>query len=570
MDIGTAKPTAAERAAVAAPPGRRRRPVGGLVRRPVPDRGAGRGRRHRGARPPGAAGRRHRPLRAGRRRRPPLPRRGPRRCGPSSRRATARARRARRAPTRSSAAPTRWPRRGSSRTTSRRIVRALEVIQPDRPAVLVVRSRRRRLRPSRCSRCAIAGVWLPRAVMTARGSTPALRGDARRPGCVDEVRRLAAPAAPGCRAPPARRSATRRSSPTCDGRSPSLDAAFDAAVRRTRALRPPPAHVVPARSPHHLVRRRARKSRTACCPHSWHAGAGHDGRAREAPRHRQRLPRVDRPTAGVGADAVGGRPSRSATATGCRRRRPDRRSGPAPTVPTATMTLLNADGGLAEMSGNGDALPRVGRACATGLGDGERLVVDTGGGRRDGRPRPRSAPRRASARDRSTWARSRSTPRRSRSTRRARSISKPTFHGHDLPRRRGRDGQPAPRALRRRRRAPRASPSTGPRSSTTSASRSGRTSSSSSPGPSPTRLRMRVWERGVGRDAVVRHRARARPRRSRTAAGSSATGSRVHVPGGDLDVELGDTIRLGGPVVHVFDVDVDLGAGDPAAGGQSR
>ena len=29
------------------------------------------------------------------------------------------------------------------------------------------------------------------------------------------------------------------------------------------------------------------------------------------------------------------------------------------------------------------------------------------------------------------------------------------------------------------------------------------------------------------------------------------------MPGGDLAVELGDTVRLGGPVVHVFDVDVD-------------
>ncbi len=32
----------------------------------------------------------------------------------------------------------------------------------------------------------------------------------------------------------------------------------------------------------------------------------------------------------------------------------------------------------------------------------------------------------------------------------------------------------------------------------------------------------------------------------------------VGVPGGRLEVALGDTIRLGGPVVHVFDVDVDL------------
>jgi diaminopimelate epimerase len=32
----------------------------------------------------------------------------------------------------------------------------------------------------------------------------------------------------------------------------------------------------------------------------------------------------------------------------------------------------------------------------------------------------------------------------------------------------------------------------------------------------------------------------------------------VHERGGDLTVELGATIRLGGGVAHVFDVDVDL------------
>ncbi len=68
---------------------------------------------------------------------------------------------------------------------------------------------------------------------------------------------------------------------------------------------------------------------------------------------------------------------------------------------------------------------------------------------------------------------------------------------------------------------------------------------------------MRVWERGVGETlscgtgacavAAVAHR--------RGLVGDHVT---VHVPGGDLVVELGDTIRLGGPVVHVFDVTVDL------------
>jgi diaminopimelate epimerase len=70
-------------------------------------------------------------------------------------------------------------------------------------------------------------------------------------------------------------------------------------------------------------------------------------------------------------------------------------------------------------------------------------------------------------------------------------------------------------------------------------------------------LDMRVWERGVGETlscgtgacavAAVAHR--------RGLVGARAV---VHVPGGDLIVDLGDTIRLGGPVVHVFDVDVEL------------
>jgi diaminopimelate epimerase len=73
----------------------------------------------------------------------------------------------------------------------------------------------------------------------------------------------------------------------------------------------------------------------------------------------------------------------------------------------------------------------------------------------------------------------------------------------------------------------------------------------------PDRVRMRVWERGAGEtrscgtgacaSAAVLHRR-----------GLVGERVRVRVPGGDLDVELGATVRLGGPVVHVFDVDVDL------------
>jgi diaminopimelate epimerase len=74
-------------------------------------------------------------------------------------------------------------------------------------------------------------------------------------------------------------------------------------------------------------------------------------------------------------------------------------------------------------------------------------------------------------------------------------------------------------------------------------------------------LDMRVWERGVGETlscgtgacasaAVAHHRG---------LVGDRVT---VHVGGGDLTVELPnedrDTVRLGGPVVHVFDVEVDV------------
>ncbi|HSO95898.1 MAG TPA: diaminopimelate epimerase [Acidimicrobiia bacterium] len=72
----------------------------------------------------------------------------------------------------------------------------------------------------------------------------------------------------------------------------------------------------------------------------------------------------------------------------------------------------------------------------------------------------------------------------------------------------------------------------------------------------PDELRMRVWERGVGETlscgtgacaaAAAAHR--------RALVGTEVT---VHVPGGDLSVHLGDTTRLGGPVRHVFHLDVE-------------
>ncbi|GIU90002.1 MAG: diaminopimelate epimerase [Acidimicrobiia bacterium] len=71
----------------------------------------------------------------------------------------------------------------------------------------------------------------------------------------------------------------------------------------------------------------------------------------------------------------------------------------------------------------------------------------------------------------------------------------------------------------------------------------------------PDRVTMRVWERGVGETlscgtgacaaAAVAHRR-----------GLVPAHVRVDVPGGTLSVTLGPTVRLGGPVVHVFDVDI--------------
>ena len=223
-----------------------------------------------------------------------------------------------------------------------------------------------------------------------------------------------------------------------------------------------------------------------------------------------------------------------------------------------TMELRNADGGIAEMSGNGiRCLAWV--AVREGFARDDRLVVDTGGGRRvvdlvvdpaDGMLRsatvdmgpvtfepaeiPLDAP---SAFDLVA-----------------------TFHGVEYRGDAAGVGNPhwvlfvddvdAARVVQH-----------GPRLGTDERFPNG-TNVEFVAVDGADRLRMRVWERGVGETlscgtgacaaAAVAHR-------------RGLVGERVMVAvlGGELVVGLGDTVTLGGPVVHAFDVEVDgsLGTG---------
>ena len=211
------------------------------------------------------------------------------------------------------------------------------------------------------------------------------------------------------------------------------------------------------------------------------------------------------------------------------------------------MTLVNADGGRAEMSGNGvRCLAWV--ADRAGLVRGNELIVDTAGGRRHvtverGRDGVVAAdvdmgavtfePAQIPVRGETAFD------------------LEVAVDGTTYTRRRGRRREPALRAARRRsRRGPgdRARPviEHDPRFPR-------RVNVEFVAVTGPDRLAMRVWERGAGEtqscgtgacaSAAVAHRR-----------GLVGDHVRVDVLGGTLAVVLGDTVRLGGPVVHVFDV----------------
>jgi diaminopimelate epimerase len=219
-----------------------------------------------------------------------------------------------------------------------------------------------------------------------------------------------------------------------------------------------------------------------------------------------------------------------------------------------TMTLFNADGGVAEMSGNGIRC-LAWLAQRAGIGD-KRLVVDTGGGRRevDLTLDPDTGDVVAATVDMGAVTFDPA----------AIPLDAPsafeleaTFHGTHYVGDAAGMGNPHfvvvvddPRTARVTQHGPhlevderfpnrtnvefiRATPN------------------------EPGAIDMRVWERGVGEtlSCGTGACAAAAVANRRGLVGEHVT---VHVAGGDLTVELGETIRLGGPVKHVFDTTVDL------------
>jgi diaminopimelate epimerase len=207
-----------------------------------------------------------------------------------------------------------------------------------------------------------------------------------------------------------------------------------------------------------------------------------------------------------------------------------------------TMILQNADGGVAEMSGNGvRCLAYV--AARAGLGTDDRLVVDTGGGRRTITLQKNDDGEVVSAEVDMGHVELG-----------ARDVVI-TVHGTDYHGDVANVGNPHfvclvndPETVR--------VTTHGPIIERNAQFPNG-TNVEFVRVDNETTITMRVWERGAGEtqscgtgacaSAAVAHRR-----------GLVKDRCCVRVLGGELDVQIGDTVRLGGPVVHVLDLDVEV------------
>ena len=414
----------------------------------VPGRGTRRDRRHRGARAARAARRRHRPVRAG----------GGRPAHhPAARTATVR--------DASLDAVTATPEGLAAAYAELQRVdpAAAARIEPGnapagrarargdrdhRATVLVVRSRPPGVRAPGVPGRASPASWLPRA---GPGRPHRATGSRRCAPPASSTRCAASQRAERCRAPPGRRSATGRCWPTSTARSPSLDDAFDLAAVAAPGSSPAASACGSAATPGSGGSGRP-GIRARSSPRSWQAGA------HERPSGcRSCTPRGTTSSSGRGCSTHAGvaghrrRAGRGAVRSPPRhrRRRPDhdqarrrrrRRTRWCSTTPTA---------GVAEMSGNGmRCLAWV--AARAGLG-------------RDGTPhrRHRAGRRAVDARPRdagtATWSRPTVDmgPVTFDPARIPLAAPSPFDLRADVPRhalrgRRRRNGQPAPRAVRRR------------------------------------------------------------------------------------------------------------------------
>jgi diaminopimelate epimerase len=216
--------------------------------------------------------------------------------------------------------------------------------------------------------------------------------------------------------------------------------------------------------------------------------------------------------------------------------------GPGTNGADCTMTLQNADGGVAEMSGNGiRCLGWI--ATRAGLGREDDLVVDTGGGRRTlGLTRGPSGDITAAEVDMGA-------------VELGDTDIAITVHGTEYVGDAANVGNPHfvcfvddPGTARVTTHGPIIE---------RNERFTNRTNVEFARALGDDTIEVRVWERGAGETqscgtgacavAAVAHRR-----------GLVGEHVRVRMPGGELQVTLGPTVRLGGPVVHVFDVEIEV------------